>query len=210
VALRMPSDTGGNDWNASTSPCVSYYNVCQGWIWLWSGWSPGDQVGTCVEWYYFGYPPSHWLYTASASPSGYGFTGTISLREADANCCPTTMLASQPWLPGSGWNLFQWSTYVPSQFIIMERWAAPTGFVAFSRIGSDHPAAGPTGVQACGLCYPLIRQTHSFYYGPAGSTLCPGSALNDGTCDVEWLVSVACPPVSVEETTWGQIKSLYH
>jgi len=211
TSARMPDDAGGNDWSASaTSNCISYYNTCQGWIWLWGGWSPGDRVGTYFDGVLFNWLPSNWLYTEESVPAGYACTGTISVWAADADRCPTTMLASQPWVPGGGWVLFQWNILVPGPFVIVEQWDAPPGFLVFSRMGSDHPAAGPTGVQACGLCYPTTRQTHSFYYGQVGSTLCPGSALFDGTCDAEWLVSVTCPPVSVEETTWGQIKSLYH
>jgi len=211
TSVQMLDDSHGNDWNAATTVTLAYYNFCQGWIWIWGGWSPGDLTGLCFENCQDGILSGSWLYTVTGAPSGYGFTGSVWVANADANCCVNGVLASQPWLPGSGWAFFTWSSIaVDPRFIIGQTWAAPTGFTALSRLASDHPAAGPTGVAACGVCYPTTRTTHSYYYGAAGATLCPGSVLNDGTCDIEWLneAIVSCT-ISVEESTWGQIKALY-
>ena len=82
-------------------------------------------------------------------------------------------------------------------------------------IATDHPAAGPTGPQACGLCFPSTRSTHTFLYGTPASPLCPGEPLNDGVCDAEllgWSVTYACVhdgPDAVEQASWGAIKNLY-
>lgn len=224
TAARVPDESRGDEWNAATSYTIAYYNSCQGWIWLWSGFAPGDLIGTCFD---YCLEPAHdgsvfgaWVYISTPSPSGYGFTGTISVRSADENCCPVRTLASQPWLPGSQWNFhpFVVPTHNERPSIVLQ-WAARPGYTAVSRIGSDHPAAGPTGPAACGVCYPTTRLTHSFYYGSAGQTLCPGSPMNDGTCDVEWMIGLfvgMCkyvPPVAVGPETvassWGQIKALY-
>jgi len=209
TSVRMLDDA---DWNTGMSVTLAYYNFCQGWIWIWGGWSAGELTGVCFENCGSTLLQGGWLYTSTASCAGYGFTGTTYVTNAGVDCCPTgPVLADHPWLPGSGWNFFTWPNLaVGPRFIVMQQWAAPTGFTALSRIGSDHPAAGATGLAACGLCYPTTRVTHSFYYGFAGATLCPGSVMNDGTCDIEWLneAVVSCE-ISVEEATWGEIKALY-
>ena len=40
--------------------------------------------------------------------------------------------------------------------------------------------------------------------------LCPGSNLNDGICDAEWMweTNINCT-TSIESNSWGQIKGLY-
>ncbi|HET9886612.1 MAG TPA: hypothetical protein VFR10_03800, partial [bacterium] len=81
--------------------------------------------------------------------------------------------------------------------------------------GTDHPAAGPTGPNGCGSCYPADRVGHSFLYQDAGNSLCPASAFNDGVCDAElfWDTDTIGlnldGTVSVEGKSWGQIKNLY-
>ena len=47
TAVRMNDTVRPGDWNAGTSCTVQYYNTCTGWLWVWSGWSPGDVLGTC-------------------------------------------------------------------------------------------------------------------------------------------------------------------
>jgi len=211
--VRAP-DESGNEWNAGSSYTIAYYNTCQGWIWVWAGFSPGDQIGTCVDYCDgFGTALGLWLFTEYTSPSGYGFTGTISIRSADGSCCPVNTLASQPWLPQDGWNFYPFLVGVQhAPTLAVLQWAAPPCCVAVSRIGSDRAAAGATGPPACGTCYPTTRVTRSFYYGPAGQTLCPGTRMNDGLCDVEWMIDFVvgmCKPVSVDASSWGQVKALY-
>lgn len=206
---RMLDDVR-DEWDSASTFTVAYYNYCTGWIWIWGGWSPGELTGECFDVCPNGGLVSNWLRTRDAAPTGYGFTGTMSIRSADANCCPTGIVASQPWLPGDGWNLYSWNVPVPQRFIVMLQWAAPPGMTALTRLGADHPAPGPTGNAACGMCYPTTRVVHSYYYGFAGATLCPGSVINDGFCDIEWLIDVQMKcPVGVEESSWSQIKNIY-
>jgi hypothetical protein len=152
-----------------------------------------------------------WAYVSTAAPAGYGFTGTIAVSSADANCCPGNQLDSQTFLPISGWNSYVWTLSAGSRFVIAATLGPGSGSsIAFA---SDHPAAGPTGPAACGTCFPTTRVEHSFYYGTSSSPLCPGSTLNDGSiCGAEWLWEVgmlcACCP-SVEESSFGAIKGLY-
>ena len=36
-------------WEAGGSVTISYYNICTGWVWIWSGWSPNDVVGVLTR-----------------------------------------------------------------------------------------------------------------------------------------------------------------
>jgi hypothetical protein len=214
TAARMTDDTRPGDWNAGTTCVVAYYNTCTGWVWVWSGWGPSDVIGACFENCCspnVGILAASWTYVWTAAPSGYGFTGTIAVSSANSQCCPATQLASQTFLPISGWNSYLWNTNIGtgSSFVVSVTHGTTSGSpLAYA---SDHPAAGPTGPAACGTCFPDTRVEHSFYYGTPGAPLCPGSSLNDGSlCGAEWLwdAEVVCM-VSVEESSFGAIKNLY-
>lgn len=213
TAARTSADMGDRSWNAGSSCSIAYYNTCTGWVWIWSGFLGGDTVGTCFD----NCCPSgsgtlnaSFVFVWTAAPSGYGFTGTAHANDATADCCPTAGGLSQPYLPISGWNTYLWGNTVGAQFTVdythgISSFPNPTAYA------SGHPAAGPTGPAACGTCYPTDRVAHSYSWGAAASPLCPGSTLDDGVCDAEWLAAVvlSCNPVSVEEQTWGKIKGLY-
>jgi hypothetical protein len=217
-SVRAPDD--GNEWRGGSTACtVSYYNICTGWLWVWSGFVPEERIGvnfeSCCS------PPlgeaaleSTELFWATGAPAGYGFTGTIDLWAADANGCPVgPSLASQPHLPT---ELTVWATAdfssapvsLPSSFVLTYTFG--TGLSNPAAIGSDHPAAGPTGPAACGTCYPNGRTNHSFDYGTPASPTCPGSVFNDGVCNAELMIeaNLSCT-TSVDESSWGQIKGLY-
>jgi hypothetical protein len=210
TAARL-SDERPSDWSSGTTCSIRYYNTCTGWVWVWSGWGPNDVIGMCFDNCCVpggGVLASSWTYVWTAAPSGYGFTGTIAVSTANGNCCPASELASQTFLPISGWNQYVWNTAVGNSFVVSVTHGATSGNpLAYA---SDHPAAGPTGPAACGACFPTTRTNHSYYYGTSGSPLCPGSSLNDGVCGAQWLwdASVSCT-VSVEESSFGQIKNLY-
>jgi hypothetical protein len=214
TAARMTADDRLDDWNANTTCSVAYYNTCTGWVWIWSGWSSGDKIGVCFE----NCCPSHgsldasWQYVWTAAPSGYGFTGTISVNDTDPDCCKGAELASQTYLPISGWNTYLWgATKISGPSFVVQVELGTSTLPNPISYATDHPAAGPTGPVACGTCYPTTRANHSFYYGTAASPLCPGSPLNDGVCDAQllWGAGLTCKPISVEETSWSTIKGLY-
>jgi hypothetical protein len=208
TAVRADDRANADGWDAGASCSVTYANTCTGWLWVWSGWSPGVRFGVIFEPCCAGGAlAATQAYFWTGSPSGYGFTGTLSI-ESVAGGCPSGVIASHSVLPPQG--------------PVVDLWTAPAGPVALvSTTGpgvgnpysmpTDHPAAGPTGPQACGSCFPSTRPIHTFVWGTAASPLCPGSTFNDGICDSEgllWSAAFNCG-VSVEENTWGAVKNLY-
>jgi len=206
-----PADDDG--WNASPGLCtVSYYNVCTGWVWLWQQLEGGERVGVVFD-------PccDHAVLSSSAvhfwtgTPAGYGFTGVYSIHSANADGCPIDPpLVGEIFLPRSGWNTR--TTNLPLQGPIVASVVLGPAGLGTATLTTDHPAAGPTGPTACGMCYPTTRATHSFRYGTVTSPLCPGSPLDQGLCDVEvlWMASMDCADLhAVESRTWASIKALY-
>jgi hypothetical protein len=203
-----------DEWNASTTGTIRYYNNCTGWVWVWSGWSPGEQMGVNFDTGACGTRAlnTSWALTFSGVPAGYGFTGTIAAMGGID--CSAPVLASQPYLPPvtSGWNATVWSgLLVPQNFQILISWGAMTGFTNATGLASDHPLAGVTGPTACGTCFPTTRAVQSRYFGVAGAYCPSGTTLSDGLCNIEFMidVNVKCTPVSVESTSWSRIKSTY-
>jgi hypothetical protein len=228
VSARAPDD-GPDGWNGTaTTVRIAYYNLCSGWAWSWSGLQPGERVGMLLRTSPEPEVSSPTLlrtemYFATGLPSGYGFTGTVSVRVADGGGCPTgTELATQPLLPQMGANVLDWNTLVPT---------GPPGWVLLFTNGpesglplsvyTDRPAGPPGPVDDCGVCYPASRTVHSFQYGTAQSPLCPGEPFVDVSgCGAElvwnaygyfapWWNPAVSAPGSVEPRTWGSVKNLY-
>ena len=141
------------DWRAGTTATISYWNGCVGWTWVWSGWGANDTFGVCFD--AQDVLPGVWstqllqstVFVWSESPPGYGFTGTVDVSAADANCCPAGNLATQAWLigPASTWVVHNWNVQVPRRFVVSHTTGgalSPTaGDSATTRRGSD-PGAG--------------------------------------------------------------------
>jgi hypothetical protein len=203
-----------DDWSASTTGTIRYYNNCTGWVWVWSGWSAGETMG--VHFDPCGGPAYlnvSWALTFSGVPSGYGFTGTIAVY--GGHNCAAPLLASQPYLPPvtSGWNATRWGGLpLTPNFALLISWGGVSGITNSTGLASDHPFAGPTGPTACGRCFPSSRASHSRYYGVSGAYCPSGTTLSDGLCDVEFMIDVnvkGCLPISVGDESWGKIKGLY-
>jgi hypothetical protein len=213
TAMRATDIERPDDWNAQVTCSVSYYNFCTGWIWVWGGWSPFDIVGVCYNTCCTSGGGqglvTTWELIYTAAPPGYGFTGSIDVWTTDPLCGLIGWLAGQPFYFYSGWNGHAWGGLpVPNSFVVSV--TCGPGPALPSRIASDHPAAGPTGPQACGYCYPLPRLCNSYYYGTATSPLYPGSSLTDGICCIEWVwdCQLTCG-IAVTNDSWANIKSLY-
>lgn len=213
MAARLADPPRRDPWYDNGTCTITYYNFCTGWIWLLSGFAPGDALGVCYEsccgrWIDINGVRTSWHHVWEASPQGYGFTGTIAVSAADPNCCPTGLpIEAQPFLPTTGWNAFGWTANVPERFV-MHATLGP-GIDPPLVVTTDHPAAVGGGPVACGTCYPSTRVNRSYYYG--NDALCPGEPLfHDGTCYAQllWDCDVQCP-VPVESSSWGALKSLY-
>lgn len=214
---RFFDDDRADDWAAGSSCLVRYYNACTGWIWLWGNWEDRVRVGVAVT-NCLGPPGVGALnrtavFTYSGGPAGYGFTGTIAAHNADSNQCPAgAAIGSQPFLPGNATFVVKnWGGLpVPSPFILVVTVREALWYENPVRLVTDHPHAGPTGPQACGVCYPSTRTTRSFYYGFANAPSCPGETFHDGVCEAEFLWEVSFSgEVGLDVSSWGQIKGLY-
>jgi hypothetical protein len=209
---RLGPDLERDEWAAGGTVSIAYYNTCTGWHWIWWGWGPFETVGVNFTGLESGAVlESNWWYVWTAAPSGRGFTGTIDVFAADEDGCPVgEPLATQAYIPVSGWNLRPWGGLaVPTSFIVSTEMGP--GVASPMSLPSDHPAAGPTGPQACGTCYPTTRVNHSYNYGTRADPLCPGSPFFDGICDAQLLLDVQLVyPLPVEEeASWGKLKGLY-
>ncbi len=211
--VAVPDAETAEDWSAGTTCTVSYWNVCTGWLWNWTGFGDDAQVGVV-----FDLPGSGTTYLLQAlldvigAPGGRGFTGTLSAYAADANDCPTgPALATAVFLPSVRNQVVPFSgEIVPNKFVLVANLQENEGIPSPAGMLSEHPAAGPTGPQACGICYPMDRVNRSFFYGTTGSPLCPGDVFNDGVCDAQliWTAYLNCPLPTVD-SSWGSIKNLY-
>jgi len=212
TAARMVGEDRPRDWSAGSTCSVRYWNTCTGWVWVWSGWNPNEMFGvvheSCCPDGGVLLQTNLFVWTA-AGQVGWGFTGVLSVSNADEDGCPSgPPLASQTFFPDTGWNQYEWGTSVGPRFVVHAT-LGPAWLNALS-IPSDHPAAGSTGPIACGLCFSSDRPAHSFRYGTSDSPLCPGSSLDDGTCSAEFLAdAVLSCATPVEPTSWGSLKNLY-
>ena len=213
--LSRAPEVDSPDWSASATTTIRYYNTCTGWTWTWSGWDAGDRMGFCFDVGGSGglLSETSMYIEGDTWYCGYGFTGTISIR--DGCDCSAGVVAVQPWCPlfdGLGWQTTAWGGVpVPPTFQLRIDWAVPTGWLGNPNgLVSDHPAAGATGPPACGTCFPSSRVVRSRYFDSLG-TYCPsGVALDDGVCHAEFLVEASLQgAVGLQEESWGGIKTLY-
>lgn len=205
----------GSDWLTAESLTITYYNACTGWSWAWSPWETGERVGVVFE-----VPIGDAVLETtthlvrSAEGTGWGFTGVIEVYASDENDCPTGLPLAQTYWAPRPWatlhTIFWGGVAVPQRFVVAVTFQAPTGFLDPVKLLSDHPAAGPTGPAACGLCYPTTRAAHSFRYGMVASPLCPGETFADPLCDAElgWTAFLS-GVTAVESSSWTGIKGLY-
>jgi hypothetical protein len=204
ATLRRAPDMR-ESWGASTTATIRYWNICTGWAYGWSGLAANETFGSEFE---VG-PGCNLVATSvfwfSGYGSGYGFTGTISIKPD----CSSAPLASQPHLPTTGWTTQLWGIPLPDKFTVSIK-MAPSPFANPGVIASDHPAAGPTGPPPLGTCYPANRPPHSFDYGISNALCGADSTFFDGAGAVEFFIDsyVKCP-TPVQQSSWGRIKVLY-
>jgi len=219
-ARLIDVDREENAWNLGCTFRMSYYNICTGWVWAWSGWEPGNQFGMSLgplyeacdnHFFYYSY-----VFALDLAPPGYGYTGTLALYNSNSSACTVgEPLSVRPFLADEFVVPVEWlGSAHPYQYAAIVMTVGPTPGNPMSLL-TDRPAAGPTGPNACGTCYPANRVGHSFFYEGLGGTLCPSSPFNDGVCDAELLWDTYAigfsldSTVNVEGASWGKIKALY-
>jgi hypothetical protein len=208
-----PPVAGGG---AAGSCTLVYYNFCSGWIWLWSGWTAGDQVGvnfdmpadcgklageTCCLTDFFWY----WRYTAP----GYGFTVTYGLYNTDANGCLTTGVGGPTLDPIERWNYTLGFGCATSDVVALTAtWDNGTLPYAATDNNASNLNAGP----ACNLDPGTPGAGTSLQYVVAGTTVyCPPAAFADGVgyTDLAMQAYFTCDVTATEDASWGEIKSLF-
>jgi hypothetical protein len=203
-AMRFDDDDRENAWQSGCTTTIRYFNICTGWIWVWSGWLTGPNFGTVYDIEdcpYIDYTNllTSSLWAASDVPTGYGYTGTLELYSVDStNCLVGNPIATRPILPKFGWNTVPWGGLTPpSRFGVVYK--RPDGDKSgYPEVGTDHPAVGPTGPQGCGVCFPLSRDPRSFqWFDESG---CPGPPFWDGVCNAELLLETTGTFISPPRT----------
>src|SRR5262245_14004704 len=229
VSLALPAlaveatrlkETKGTPPGGAPVPCVAsaningtcgnyrWYNFCSGYIWIFTAWAPGDEVGTSFK-ASEGMPciaPNNIVkrainYFRNTVPNYNQMVDVLLARDANSDGCPDGAdIASNLNLdPALRWNCSNFGATIP---------AGVTSVVVTQR---HHGGTGPTfstdGAFAA-LC--PLPVPHSYYYG-IGRTQCLGWVGPLQTYDnwPIWLV-IDNGVTSTENTTWGQIKGLYH
>ncbi len=214
---RWTGSESNDEWRGASTCSLAYYNLCAGWIWIYSGFGDGENFGTHFTSCCTSGEATNLLqldlYFYTAAPASYGFTGSLEVYAADATPCPTgAAVMTQAHLPASGWNSFDYSggggVAVPSDFIVLYTVADGLGLGNPTGIAADNPTEN-----ANALCdSPGARTPHSYFWGTTLGPACPGSTMGDPnpSYDAEWLAAavVECV-VSVEESSWGEVKALY-
>ncbi len=217
TAEHVPGFSGPAGQGGGAGSCtLVYYNTCGGWIWGWSGWAAGDQIGInfdlpadcnklpgdvcCIDaarWY--------WRYT---SPN-YGFTMTVNVYNTDASGCPTgASLGTDSYDPLERWNMsFVGAGICPTSDVVAVVATFDKGTLPYA--ASDQTAGNANAPNSCPGFVP--GPGNSMVYGSATTTYCPPVPAADGYGVVNWLAQhwFTCSNVATEDASWGEIKSLF-
>ena len=196
---------------------ISYFNLCTGWVWNWSGPPPRASYGV----YYRDLTTeterllrTH-IYYAHGAPPGYGFTSIAQVfPEFDPRCPDLPPLDTEFFLAQTGWNTIVWNgdegIPVEDFFVIVTHSETPGNPTVIVTEKGEPGGPRPGG---CGICYPPSRPPFSFQFGQEDVIICPGLPWLDGSaCTLEllWRSELRLgPPTSVETSSWGMVKGLY-
>ncbi|GJM44903.1 MAG: hypothetical protein DHS20C21_17450 [Gemmatimonadota bacterium] len=210
---REPDDR----WALGCTATISYYNLCAGWIWSWSGWAPEEEIGVafntsfCTDVYAI---DTSFHYAIEGAPAGYGYTGTLEVRYSSPLDCPQgSTIAAQPFLPASGWNTVFWGI------------SPPWGAQAYSLVWRNadvlsSPVRWGTDGPASAACYPSGGRVRSARFGTPSAPLCPGDPFpgSGGAAELlwgitgplaEWVNPVVAAPEGVARERWSRVKAMY-
>jgi hypothetical protein len=204
--------TGGG---GSAVCTVVYYNTCSGWIWIYSGFAAGDEIGIIYDlaadcgggacchtggfWY--------WRYTQP----NYGFTVTYDLYDVDCNTgCRTSgslgQFAGQD--PVERWNA------VPGLGCVSGQCAAIVATFDKGTLpyASTDQSVGGIGPACVGANPPVIGSGNSVFYGNPGATAyCPPQFFGDAAGPVDFLAVAFfdCGGIATEDASWSDVKGLF-
>lgn len=209
-AIREADGVGSGpppcDLSTLDGDCANYsnFNLCAGYIWIFSGWVAGEGVGTrfgsdlgqaCVA--AGNVAVRSVTYFRNVVPL-YNQTVDIYLDD-DANWdgCPDANLASDLDLdPGLRWNCSEFNTALASGGAIVRQLHDGGSAPTFSTEGPFTQTCDPVG------------QLRSYYYGVNGSQ-CLGWVGPTGRFD-NWLTFLVInASTATENTSWGAVKGLY-
>src|SRR5262245_23265149 len=188
--------------------CASYswFNICSGYIWVYSRWATGEEVGTV-----FGGPENPCVqpgskvtraitYYRNVVPA-YNQTVDVLLHAANSDGCPDSLLASDLGIdPALRWNCSNFNAVLPSgtTYIVVRQVHHGGRFPSFATDKNDTTGCAPAG------------GVRSLYYGVNGSA-CLGWLGPTGNPDnfLTWIVVDSAAVVATGVTTWGAVKGLY-
>jgi hypothetical protein len=209
-----------HDRGAASGTCsIVYYNLCSGWLWVWSGWEPGDEVGVVFDlpadcgalpnevctntefWWY-------WRYT---SP-GWGYTITFNLYRVDEDGCKVgASLATIAGYDPSGAHypgplVFPEVVDLTGRVAIAATWDKGT----LPHLATDNNAKNLAAPVLCPGYSP--SPVHSFFYGGPSAPYCPPLDFQDSHGPVQILMdaSFECHPgTGTAESSWSAVKTLF-
>lgn len=184
---------------------LRYYNVCSGYIWLYTLPDVADEGagvkfdGPCIV-------PGNVIeraitYWRNVSP-GYGDIDVILDADTDDDGCPDYNLETNNRMdPGLRWNC---TTYV-DRYIPVDAEAIILRAEKNSGAAPSWATDGPFSE----VCDPIGTQ-HSYYYGLNGQACVPWIGPT-GRYDnfLWWLIVDSAPTSSIESTSWGVVKNLF-
>jgi hypothetical protein len=188
----------------------TWYNMCNKYIWCFSGWLAGDGVGTL---YGGGSQPaiapgnaikrSTWNFRVVV-PNYGNLVDVFVDRDDNGDGTPDGVLGSALGIdPAERWNCFDFNVCIPSGVNYVINRAVHYGGSA-PRFCTD---GGPNG--ALPHCNPTGSGYHSWYYPPSGPAV-PWFGILTSTAD-NFLNAIAIDPCTnaTEDATWGRVKGLY-
>ena len=191
-----------------TAANYRWYNVCSGYIWIYSGWVASEGVGVL-----FGGASNPAVnngndvkrtitYYRNVCPS-YNQTVDVYLDNATSSGCLTSNVASDLNLdPGLRWNCSEFNSRLCNTVYVVVRTQHDGGYAP--SFATDGPYAN--------ACDPNPPQ-RSYYYGLNGSACVPWAGRTDAADNfLCWLildVGNPCGSNAVKQTSWGKIKGLF-
>lgn len=217
IAERDPGLAPPSGQSTLTGACtVVYYNLCSGWLWLWSGFRESDEIGVIFDLpNSCGKEPGEvctntdiWWYWRYTQPGRYGFYISYSMYEVDENGCKVGLpIGTLNGIdPHERWNhMTGLGSATADRVAIVATWDSGTlPYAATDNNASNANAAGCGGLIGTG-------NSVQFVDGGGATVYCPPARFTDGLgyIDLVMLARFTCETTDTETMSWGEIKSLF-